>query len=338
MGSFNDRTNLFIAAIEGRQWRRCKRGKKESLSSQAHKHHILSFVSHRGPNLFIPQKKISRFLYGWLQRRRKKGKEQLSAYRTTLDADRWETERQWRQIKEKQHGVTEINNLGMWKRRGKVTWGGGVGGVRKQRENEMGKRDGARPKRAGELWLLCSMLFRMAPLPNSLKRPGLRFGLPTKRWISAFLWAFMPPLHSPQTRLHTHCFYQLSPCMLVFEVGCYVTLSCSFKFLFAGYGSGINCRLVHGPRKPAGLMSIWSSQAALNWAYSIKVDLKIARGYLEFFSGNVAISLFLYDLQFQFYLQWLKWDGGIAVFMWMHFPYSLRFLLAVWLLLFNPHL
>lgn len=50
-------------------------------------------------------------------------------------------------------------------------------------------------KSAGELWLLCSMLLHMAPLPNSPKRPGLRFGPLTKRWISAFFGAFFlfPP-------------------------------------------------------------------------------------------------------------------------------------------------
>ena len=83
----------------------------------------------------------------------------------------------------------------------------------------------------------------------------------------------VPP--SPQTRLHTRCFYQLSPCVLVFEVGGYVTLSSSFKFPFAGYGSGINCQLVQGPTKPAELMSIWPSQTASNWACSMKIDMKI---------------------------------------------------------------
>lgn len=86
---------------------------------------------------------------------------------------------------------------------------------------EKRKWDGARQERAAELWLLCSMLLHMAPLPNSLKRPELRFGLPAKRWISAFLWASLLP---PLTRLHTCSFWQLSLHILVFEVWAYVTL------------------------------------------------------------------------------------------------------------------
>lgn len=48
------------------------------------------------------------------------------------------------------------------------------------------------------------MLFRMAPLPTSLKRPRLRFGLPTKRWTSEFVWALLPPLIPKPDSKHTH--------------------------------------------------------------------------------------------------------------------------------------
>lgn len=129
------------------------------------------FVFHRGPNLFIPKKnKAALFLYGCLQRKKVKSSS-LGVYRTTLGGDWWETE-----------AVKKNKGESAWGERDKESGNveeerkGKGGKAREQWENEKGKWDGARQERAGELWLLCSMLFRMAPLPNSLKRPGLRFG------------------------------------------------------------------------------------------------------------------------------------------------------------------
>lgn len=81
--------------------------------------------------------------------------------------------------------------------------GGGKGCGRNGRDgrDEFGKVE--KGESVASLWLLCSMLYHVAALPSSLKGPELRFGLPTRRWISAFIWAFLPP--SPQTRLHTRC-------------------------------------------------------------------------------------------------------------------------------------
>lgn len=120
----------------------------------------------------------------------------LGAHRTTLEGDWLETEAVEEKKRRERTRWGEIQNVGEERRKEVMREWKGKMGWSKEGES--------------------SMLFRTARLPNSLKRPGLRFGLPTKRWISAFLWAFLPP--SPITTLHTRSFYQLSPCVLLFEV------------------------------------------------------------------------------------------------------------------------
>lgn len=56
--------------------------------------HADLFVSHRGPNLFIPKKNKAAFLYGCLQREEGKSSS-LGAYKTTLG----ERRRRWRRRK-----------------------------------------------------------------------------------------------------------------------------------------------------------------------------------------------------------------------------------------------
>lgn len=88
------------------------------------------------------------------------------------------------------------------------------------------RREKGERESEAKLWLLRSMLYHVAVLPSSLKGPELRFGLPTRRWISAFVWGFFFfffASFSPQTRLHTRCF-QPSQGVLLFEVkavGCF---------------------------------------------------------------------------------------------------------------------
>ena len=91
---------------------------------------------------------------------------------------------------------------------------------RKRRKEWMRwRRPGWKRERESEakLWLLRSMLYHVTALPSSLKGPELRFGLPTRRWISAFVRLFLPP-PAPRTRIHTRCDHP-SQGVLLFEVG-----------------------------------------------------------------------------------------------------------------------
>lgn len=99
--------------------------------------------------------------------------------------------------------------------------------------NRWDGRDGFKKGEKGEseakLWLPCSMLYHVAALPSSLKGPELRIRLPTRRWISAFVWAFLPPslkadfTHAAFNSVRVCCFE-------VRAVGCFYD---KFEFHFA---------------------------------------------------------------------------------------------------------
>lgn len=162
--------------------------------------------------------------------------------------------------------------------------GGGRGEKRKARMDEMeemklGKEGKGRESKA-KLWLLRSMLYRVAALPSSPKGPELRFGLPTRRWISAFVWAYfffllassLPPFtpdftHSAFNRVRVCCSLKWGQ----------LDIFCKrFKFRFAFfYDSGMNCQVVEPQRSFAS-----------DFRVSAITMLCLSYGRMKFFCGQ----------------------------------------------------